>query len=97
MRESRITVSREMMEKMWQGYVCAACLEDVTHLGAFPIQCPNSWCRFPIRRMQRKQLEVDFAGEVEQLRSEGWLDAEQARLEEEFWQPKPQIHVRHDL
>jgi hypothetical protein len=94
MQESRITVSREMMEQMWQGYRCAACLEDVSYLGAFPTYCPT--CNFPISSLQRKQLEQDFVGEVERLRQEGWREREEAFLEETFFQPKPQIHVRRD-
>ena len=84
------------MERMWQGYVCAACLEDVTELGAFPLRCPNDWCNFEIRKLQRAQLERDFVGEVEELRADGWIDREQARMEEEFFIPKPQIHVRRE-
>lgn len=91
MAESRITVSKEMMEQMWQGYRCAACLEDVTELGAFPERCPNDWCRFPIREQQRRQLEIDFVGEVQQMRREGWIDREEAFLEEQFHVPKVQI------
>jgi hypothetical protein len=97
MHESRLTVSPEMMERMWQGYVCAACLEDVSELGAFPVRCPNFWCGFQIRKEQRARLEQDFAGEVEQMHQEGWLDREEGFLERELHQPKTQIHVRRTL
>lgn len=95
MRESRLTVSREMMEQMWQGYRCASCLEDVTALGAFPDHCPL--CSFPIGKLQRQRLEQDFAGEVEEMQRQGWVEREEAFLEEKFHQPKPQIHVRRKL
>lgn len=93
MAESRITVSREMIEQMWQGYRCAACLEDVTEhgLGAFPLTCPAAWCQFPMRQRQRAQLEQDFVGEIEQMRRDGWLDREEAFLEEQAHVPKVQI------
>jgi hypothetical protein len=92
MYESRLTVSPAMMEQMWQGYRCASCLEDVSGLGAFPDVCPL--CNFPIASLQRKRLEEDFVGEVERMKQEGWVEREEAFLEEEFFQPKPQIHVR---
>lgn len=92
MRESRITVSRNQMEMMWQGYMCAACLEDVSEFGPFPAICPM--CGFGIRLEQRGRLEEDFVGELEELRREGWIEREEAFLEERFHQPKPQIHVR---
>lgn len=99
MAESRITVSREMMEQMWQGYRCAVCMEDVTEhgLGPFPIECPASWCRFPMRDQQRRQLEQDFVGFLEEARQEGWIEREEGFLEREFHQPKPQIHVRRNI
>jgi hypothetical protein len=97
MRESRITVSQEWIEQMWQGYRCAACLEDVSHLGPFPVKCPNDWCNFPIRAEQRARLEVDFVGQVEEMKRQGLLDREQSFLEEHFHTKKPMIHVPGDI
>lgn len=93
MVESRITISKEMMEQLWQGYRCAACLEEVTQhgCGPFPEKCPAVWCQFPMRTHQRRQLEQDFVGEVEQMKREGWLDTERAVLEREAHVPKVQI------
>lgn len=93
MAESRITVSPEMMEQMWQGYRCAACLEDVTDhgLGPFPERCPAWWCGFPMRKQQRAQLEQDFVGEVARMRADGWIEREEEFLEQEFHAPKVQI------
>jgi DNA-directed RNA polymerase subunit RPC12/RpoP len=92
MQESRLTLSKEMMEQLWQGYRCASCLEDVTRLGAFPKACPL--CGFRIAAFQRRRLEQDFVEQVEQMQREGWMEREQGFLEEKFHQPKPQIHVR---
>lgn len=97
MQESRITVSKEMIERMWQGYVCAACLEDVSELGAFPVKCPNDWCAFPIRTEQRRRLEQDFVGQVEEMKREGFIEREQAYLEEKFHTPKVQIVAPNDI
>ena len=95
MAESRITVSKEMMEQMWQGYRCAACLEDLTDLGAFPVECPL--CHFPVRAAQRQQLERDFVGEIEEMEREGWVEREEEYLSRRFFEPKPQIHVRRQI
>lgn len=95
MAESRITISKEMMEQLWQGYRCASCLEDLSDLGAFPIECPL--CHFPVRALQREQLEQDFVGEVEKMQGEGFIDRELGILERSQHVPKPGIHVRRDL
>lgn len=87
MWESRLTVTRAAIERMWQGYICAVCLEELTE--AFPKRCPNDWCDFPIRSLQRKQLEQDFAGEVAQMRRENWIEREEAFLEEHFHVRRP--------
>jgi len=96
MAESRLTISKEMLEQLWQGYRCAACMEEVTQhgLGAFPEHCPAWWCNFPMREQQRARLEQDFVGEVERMKLDGWVEREEAFLEEHFHKPKPQIHVR---
>lgn len=95
MVESRLTISREMMEQLWQGYRCAACLEDLSGLGPYPVECPL--CHFPVRQLQRAQLEQDFAGEVEEMHQAGFIDTELGHLERSQHVPKPQIHVRRDL
>lgn len=55
------------------------------------MRCPNDWCGFEIRKSQRARLEEDFAGAVEEMRREGWIEREEAFLEEKFHQPKIQI------
>ena len=95
MAESKLIVSREMMEQMWQGYRCASCLEDLTELGAFPEECPL--CHFPVKALQRQQLEQDFVGQIEQMKREGFIEGELAHLERSQHVPKPQIHVRRDI
>jgi len=97
MQESKLTISKEWMEQMWQGYRCAACLQDFEEysLGAYPDKCPV--CKFPVKSLQRQRLEEDFVGEVEEMQRQGLLDRETDFLMREFFQPKPQIHVRRDL
>ena len=95
MAESKLIVSKAMLDQMWQGYRCASCLEDLTELGAFPLACPL--CNFPVRALQRRQLEQDFVGQVEDMRRAGFIDGELAALERSQHIPKPQIHVRRDL
>ena len=97
MRESRLTISKEWMEQMWQGYRCAACLQEFrdVNLGSWPEECPI--CHFPVRAEQRRRLEEDFVGEVEQMKREGWVEREEEFLEREFFVPKPGIHVRRAL
>ena len=94
MRESRLTIPQEWMEQMWQGYRCAACLQEFKEvgLGAWPKEC--SVCHFPVEKEQRHRLEEDFVGEVKEMQRMGWVEREAAFLEREFHQPKPQIHVR---
>lgn len=91
MVESRLTVSRAWMEQMFQGYRCAACLEDVHELGAFPEVCPL--CGFEIREKQRRQLEQDFVGEHPTGPQESLVDREREYLAREFHEPKAQMTV----
>lgn len=90
--ESRLTVSKEMLEQLWLGYRCAHCLEDLSALGPFPEECPL--CHFPVKARQRKQLEQDFVGEVEEMHRGGYIDTELARLERSQHVPKPGIQVK---
>ena len=93
--ESKLIVSPEMIEQMWQGYRCASCLEDLSELGPFPDQCPL--CHFPVKLNQRRQLEQDFVGQVEEMKRGGFIETELAHLERSQHVPKPQIHVRRDV
>ena len=97
MSESRITVTPEAMEKMWTGYMCAACLQEFAEFGlpAWPKACPV--CHFPVRKEQQKRLQEDFVGQVKEMESMGTvIEREQDFLEREFFVPKPQIVVRRD-
>jgi hypothetical protein len=87
MAESRITLSREWMEQLFQGYRCAACLEDVSHLGAFPKVCPL--CGFRIRDEQSRQLRQDFVGERPVGPTDSLVDREEEYLARHFHQPRP--------
>lgn len=91
MAESRLTISREWLEQMVQGYRCAACLEDVGHLGAFPKTCPL--CGFRIRAEQARQLKQDFAGECPVGPTDSLVDREEEYLLRHFHEPKAQMVV----
>lgn len=56
--DNTVTVSLEKAEMMWQGYLCASCLEPFRE--AYPEACPV--CGFPVREHQRRLLEQDFKG-----------------------------------
>ena len=84
--ESRLTLTPEAIEEMWQGYRCAVCLERQEE--AYPEHCRATWCRFPIRAEQRRQLEQDFIGEHPGLVSGFPLERELEHLEREHYEPK---------
>lgn len=75
--ENTVTISVEQAEMMWQGYMCARCLEPFTE--AYPEACPL--CRFPVKAEQRKQLEQDFLGVDPTLAGEFPLDREMEHLD----------------
>jgi hypothetical protein len=57
-KDASITLTPQAAERMWQGYMCARCLEPFTD--AYPERC--GVCGFPVKEMQRKLLERDFTG-----------------------------------
>jgi hypothetical protein len=75
--DSSITISLEQAERMWQGYLCARCLEPFEE--AYPEKCEV--CRFPVRELQRKLLERDFLGHDPTVVSGFPLDRELEYLE----------------
>ena len=91
MAESRLTISREWMQQIIEGYRCAACLEDVTKLGAFPKACPL--CGFPMRENQARQIEQDFVGEHPVGPTESLVERETEFLSRHFHEPKVQMVV----
>lgn len=97
MRESRLTIPKEWMEQMWQGYRCAACLQEFKEvgLGPWPEECPV--CHFAVEAEQRRRLEEDFVGEVREMQRQGWVEREEEFLAREFFQPKPMISVKRNL
>lgn len=75
--DNTYTLSPEQADRMWAGYMCAACLEPLAE--AYPEKCPL--CGFPVRDQQRQQLERDFLG-VDETRVGGFpLDREMEHLD----------------
>lgn len=95
MQESRITLSPEWIEEMWQGYRCARCLERQDE--AYPEHCRALWCSFPIRAEQRRQLEQDFVGEHPGLVSGFPLDREMEHLERVAHEKKPMMTMPKEI
>lgn len=97
MRESTLTLSPEAIEQIWQGYRCARCLEydAIVELGAYPESCPV--CGFPMRELQRKQLEQDFVGQHPGLVAGFPMDRELAYLEREHYVKKGYVSPGKDL
>jgi len=91
MGESRLTLSPEAMEEMWQGYRCARCLEQkmIVPLGAYPEHCPC--CGFPMRELQRRQLELDFVGQQPESPLGFDLERELDYLEREHYVKKGSV------
>jgi len=95
MRESRLTLSPEWIEQLWQGYRCCACLERLTE--AWPERCPNEWCDFPIREEQRHRLEIDFIDQHPTALPGFPMDRERAYLEREHYRKKGYVNPGKDL
>jgi ribosomal protein L37E len=82
--ENTVTISVEQADRMWAGYMCARCLEPTTE--AYPEVCPL--CGFPMKELQRKQLEQDFLG-VDPTRVGSFpLDREMEHLDRVAHTPK---------
>jgi len=88
MHESRLTLSEEWMEQLFQGYRCAACLERQEE--AYPEVCIAPWCDFPIRDEQRARLEIDFIAQHPELVA--GFDAER-----EFEHLRRKYHVKRPM
>ena len=92
-QDCNITLTAEAAERMWQGYMCAHCLEDLRE--AYPEEC--HLCRFPVKRLQRQLLERDFKG-VDPTALAGFpLDRELAYLEERHHKPKGLMTVPKEI
>jgi len=76
-QDASITLTAEAAERMWQGYMCARCLEPFDE--AYPETCIV--CRFPVRELQRKLLERDFLGRDPTVVGSFPLDREMEYLE----------------
>jgi len=87
MRESRLTLSPEWIEQLFQGYRCAACLERQEE--AFPEECIAPWCDFPIRDEQRARLEIDFIAQHPELVAGFDVEREFEHLRREYHVKRP--------
>jgi hypothetical protein len=56
-----ITLPPETLEEYRAGYRCIAC--HAAQESAWPERCLEPYCRFPIKRDQARQLEIEFRGE----------------------------------
>jgi len=95
MRESRLTLSPEWIEQLFQGYRCAACLERQST--AFPEVCEAFWCDFPIRAEQRDRLAIDFVDQHPVAMPRFPMDRERAYLEKEHYVKKGSVTPGKDL
>jgi hypothetical protein len=92
-QDCQITLTPEAAERMWQGYMCARCLEPFEQ--AYPDNC--NLCGFPVKELQRKLLERDFLGVDPTVVGSFPLDRELEYLEREHHKPKAQMSVPKKL
>jgi|SRR5215831_10701286 len=95
MRESRLTLSPEWIEQLWQGYRCASCLERQQE--AYPEVCCAPWCDFRIRDEQRERLEIDFIDQHPTALPGFPMDRELAYLEREHYARKGYVTKKKEL
>lgn len=92
-RDARITLTAEAADRMWQGYMCAHCMEPFTE--AYPERC--NVCGFAVKEMQRKLLERDFLG-VDPTSVSGFpMDRELEHLEREHGKKKGLMTVPKEI
>jgi ribosomal protein L34E len=92
-QDARITLTAEAAERMWQGYMCARCLEPF--IEAYPKLCVT--CGFPVKELQRKLLERDFIGRDPTAVAGFPMERELAYLEEKHHKPKPRMTVPKEI
>jgi hypothetical protein len=83
-QDCTITLTPEAAERMWQGYMCARCLEPFEE--AYPETCIV--CKFPVKELQRKLLERDFKGRDPTVVESFPMDREMEYLERKHHLPK---------
>lgn len=76
-----MTVTPEHFEQYRQGYRCIAC-HHFPQPEAFPKNCVEPYCRFPMKRDQLRHLELEHKGDEEL-----WPEEE----------PEDEERIRHDL
>ena len=91
--DNTYTLSLEDAERMWQGYMCASCLEPFTE--AYPETC--SLCGFPVRDQQRKLLERDFLGRDPTLVGSFPIDREMEHLDRVGYRKKGLMTVPKEI
>lgn len=76
----KVTVDPETFEQFRTGYRCLKCYAAQEH--AWPEECVEPYCRFPIREKQADLIEFEFRGE-ETL----WPDREPMDNPSGMWLP----------
>lgn len=85
--DSEIEISPEWAAELHHGYRCAACLQPLHELGAFPERCPL--CMFEVAKYQRQQLERQYRGVDSSIVTPGIpLERELEIMERETYRPK---------
>jgi len=92
-QDASITLTPEAAERMWQGYMCARCLEPFDE--AYPEKCIV--CGFPVKELQRKLLERDFLGHDPTVVSGFPMERELEYLERTHHKPKGLMTVPKEI
>ena len=92
---SNVTVTPEIFEQYRTGYRCLAC-HHFPQPHAFPKECCEPYCRFPIARDQIRQLEFEDRGEIDLWPTRGEEDDERRErlAEQDVWLP-PEFRSNH--
>lgn len=92
-RGATMILDPEDIIRIKQGYVCIHCQEP--HERPFPEKCLV--CGFPMRALQRKHFDMQYAGSDPEEPLERKLDRLDAEDEEKVFVPKPQILIPKSL
>ena len=92
-QDATITLTADAAERVWQGYMCAKCLEPFTE--AYPDSC--GVCGFPVKELQRKLLERDFLGRDPTAVAGFPMERELEHLERTHHKPKGLMQVPKEI